>query len=107
MLHGVFILKQFRPTLIHVATPFNLGLCGIHYAKRHGIPLVASYHTNFDHYLPFYNLGGMERLLWRYMDWFHRDCQAIFAPSETTRGILEKRGRNHFPTANPDHGTAS
>lgn len=85
-------LHQFRPTLIHVATPFNLGLCGIHYAKKHGIPLVASYHTNFDHYLPFYNLSGMEKILWRYMDWFHRDCQAIFAPSETTRGMLEKRG---------------
>ncbi|WP_425415654.1 hypothetical protein [Paenibacillus oryzae] len=55
---------------MHVATPFNLGLCGIHYAKKHEILLVASYHTNFDYYLPFYNLGGMEKLLWRYMDGF-------------------------------------
>ncbi|MDQ6420367.1 glycosyltransferase family 1 protein [Paenibacillus sp. LHD-117] len=85
-------LRDFQPDLIHVATPFNLGLCGIHYARKYGIPLVASYHTNFDHYLSFYNLQWMEKLLWRYMEWFHRDCQSIFVPSATTLRALGDRG---------------
>lgn len=85
-------LREFQPDLVHVATPFNLGLCGIQYARKHGIPLIASYHTNFDHYLSFYNLLWMEKLLWTYMEWFHRDCRAIFVPSPTTRAGLQARG---------------
>src|SRR5690606_24637759 len=30
-------LREFQPTLIHVATPFNLGMYGNHYARKHGI----------------------------------------------------------------------
>jgi glycosyltransferase involved in cell wall biosynthesis len=85
-------IRDFRPDLVHVATPFNLGLCGIHYARKFGIPLVASYHTNFDHYLSFYNLQWMEKLLWRYMEWFHRDCSSIFVPSPSTMSFLKNRG---------------
>lgn len=85
-------LRSFKPDLVHVATPFNLGLCGIHYARKFDIPLVASYHTNFDHYLSFYNLQWMEKLLWRYMEWFHRDCSSIFVPSMTTLSSLADRG---------------
>ncbi|MHA6485388.1 glycosyltransferase family 4 protein [Paenibacillus sp. strain BS8-2] len=85
-------LRSFQPDLVHVATPFNLGLCGIHYARKFDIPLVASYHTNFDHYLSFYNLQWMEKLLWRYMEWFHRDCSSIFVPSPTTLKSLVDRG---------------
>lgn len=85
-------ISEFKPDLIHVATPFNLGLCGIHYARKYKIPLIASYHTNFDQYLSFYNLQWMEKLLWRYMDWFHRDCKAIFVPSASTLSNLAGRG---------------
>ncbi|WP_310732519.1 glycosyltransferase [Paenibacillus sp. 1011MAR3C5] len=85
-------IAHFEPDLIHVATPFNLGLFGIHYARKYNIPLIASYHTNFDQYLSFYNLQWMEKLLWRYKEWFHRDCKAIFVPSETTRLDLIGRG---------------
>ncbi|RCW42158.1 glycosyltransferase family 4 protein [Paenibacillus prosopidis] len=87
-------LQQFKPNLIHVATPFNLGLCGIHYSRKHDIPLIASYHTNFDQYLPFYNLQWMAKLLWTYLEWFHRDCGTIFVPSKSTYGDLIKRGWN-------------
>jgi glycosyltransferase involved in cell wall biosynthesis len=85
-------LHAFKPTLIHVATPFNLGLCGIHYARKYNVPLVASYHTHFDRYLPFYNLHWMVKMLWRYMNWFHQDCRQIFVPSVSTLGELKERG---------------
>ncbi|XEC93686.1 glycosyltransferase family 4 protein [Paenibacillus tarimensis] len=85
-------LEAFRPTLIHVATPFNMGVCGIRYAKKYDIPLIASYHTHFDQYLRFYNLQWMSKMLWRYMNWFHQDCRAIFVPSQSTLRDLEGRG---------------
>ncbi|PWW07479.1 glycosyltransferase involved in cell wall biosynthesis [Paenibacillus cellulosilyticus] len=85
-------LQLFQPTLIHVATPFNMGLFGIHYAKKYRIPLVASYHTHFDRYLPYYNLQWMAKLLWRYMEWFHHECRMIFVPSPSTKAQLVGRG---------------
>jgi glycosyltransferase involved in cell wall biosynthesis len=85
-------LEAFRPTLIHVATPFNLGLCGLHYARKYNVPLIASYHTHFDRYLPFYNLQWMVKMLWRYLNWFHHDCRTIFVPSNSTLTELKNRG---------------
>ncbi|TVY09736.1 glycosyltransferase family 4 protein [Paenibacillus cremeus] len=89
-------LKAFSPDLIHVATPFNLGLVGLHYAKRHHIPVVASYHTHFDRYLAYYKLQWMEPMLWRYMLWFHQDCRKIYVPSCSTLHHLQDRGLHNL-----------
>lgn len=85
-------LTAFSPDIIHVATPFNLGLVGLRYAKKNRVPLVASYHTHFDQYLSYYKLQWMEPMLWRYMLWFHQECQKIYVPSESTRLHLEEKG---------------
>ncbi|WP_282939553.1 glycosyltransferase family 1 protein [Paenibacillus sp. RC67] len=89
-------LKAFMPDLIHVATPFNLGLTGLHFAKRNSVPLVASYHTHFDQYLSFYKLQWMEPMLWKYLLWFHQDCQRIYVPSRSTLLHLQKKGLQHL-----------
>ncbi|WP_373230098.1 glycosyltransferase family 4 protein [Cohnella sp.] len=80
-------LLDFRPTIIHVATPFGTGMAGRYLAIKHGIPLVASHHTHFVRYLPFYNLQWMGKLLWRYLHWFHRPCSRIYVPSQS---VLEE-----------------
>ncbi|GMX60672.1 glycosyltransferase family 1 protein [Paenibacillus elgii] len=85
-------LKAFAPDLIHVATPFNLGWIGLQYAKRHQVPVVASYHTHFDQYLAYYKLQWMEPLLWKYMLWFHQDCRKIYVPSRSTLRHLQEKG---------------
>lgn len=85
-------LQNFQPDIIHVATPFNMGLCGIHYAKKLNIPLVGSYHTDFDKYLEYYNLEFLSSLLWKYVNWFHRPLQRIFVPSKDTKERLERHG---------------
>jgi glycosyltransferase involved in cell wall biosynthesis len=85
-------LQKFKPHLIHVATPFNIGLCGLHFAKKLQIPIVGSYHTDFDQYLRYYDLQFLSKLLWRYMHWFHRPLQKIFVPSQTTLEQLKRRG---------------
>jgi glycosyltransferase involved in cell wall biosynthesis len=91
-LHVRRALNAFQPTMIHVATPFNMGLLGIRYARKHRIPLVASYHTHFDRYLAFYNIQWMVKMLWRYIDWFHADCRYVFVPSASTLQDLKDRG---------------
>ena len=86
-------LLNFSPDLIHVATPFNMGLCGVYYAKKLNIPLIGSYHTDFDHYLHYYDLQFLSKLVWKYMNWFHSPFQKLFVPSMET---LQQLKRNRF-----------
>ncbi|MBO9598456.1 MAG: glycosyltransferase family 1 protein [Cohnella sp.] len=76
-------LMAFKPTVIHVATPFGTGIAGRSLALKHGIPLVASHHTHFARYLPYYNIQWLGKLLYRYLQWFHRPCRTIYVPSES------------------------
>lgn len=85
-------LRAFRPTIVHVATPFNIGLYGHRYARKHQIPLVASYHTHFDQYLAYYKIQWLEGILWKYMNWFHQDCEKVYVPSPSTLDHLETKG---------------
>ncbi|MFC7373293.1 glycosyltransferase family 4 protein [Fictibacillus iocasae] len=85
-------LHSFQPDLLHVATPFNTGWCGLHYGKKSGTPMVASYHTHFDKYLAYYRLDFFSPLLWKYMRWFHEPFQRIFVPSAETQSALSSHG---------------
>jgi glycosyltransferase involved in cell wall biosynthesis len=85
-------LQQFQPDLIHIATPFNMGLCGLYYARKYAIPHVASYHTHFDRYLNYYHLQFASALYWRYIHWFHQSCLATFVPSVETAEQLSLQG---------------
>ncbi|RXI98376.1 glycosyltransferase family 1 protein [Anaerobacillus alkaliphilus] len=87
-LHIRQTLDDFNPSLIHIATPFNLGLFGLHYGKKHNIPMVASYHTHFDDYLEYYHLTFLQKWIWKYMSWFHRYFEKVYVPSESTREKL-------------------
>ncbi|KAA6481628.1 glycosyltransferase family 4 protein [Bacillus swezeyi] len=88
-------LRAFHPDLIHIATPFNIGLAGLKLAKKWNIPIVGSYHTDFDQYLSYYDLQMFSRFLWKYMHWFHKSFQKIFVPShETLKQLQAKQFRN-------------
>jgi glycosyltransferase involved in cell wall biosynthesis len=49
-------LRRFRPEVIHTVNPFVLGPGAIYYARRLGVPLVASYHTHVTTYARYYGL---------------------------------------------------
>ncbi|WP_087972140.1 glycosyltransferase family 4 protein [Oceanobacillus rekensis] len=85
-------LQRFNPDIIHVATPFNIGLCGLHFAKKLNIPIVGSYHTDFDKYLEYYDLQFLSKFLWKYMQWFYQPLSKTFVPSSDTKNQLQKQG---------------
>ncbi|WP_309119112.1 glycosyltransferase family 1 protein [Paenibacillus sp.] len=85
-------LRDFDPTIVHVATPFNIGFYGSHYARKRGIPLVGSYHTHFDQYLSYYKLQWMEPVLMKYMSWFYADCLKVYVPSRSAKEHLAPYG---------------
>lgn len=85
-------LDDFNPDIIHLVTPFTIGLMGLFYGKENNIPIVSSYHTDFPRYLKYYNMGFLESTVWSYFNWFHNQCQINFCPSLTTKFDLEKHG---------------
>ncbi|WP_242212389.1 glycosyltransferase family 1 protein [Bacillus cereus group sp. BfR-BA-01383] len=85
-------LLAFKPDIIHIATPFNMGLCGLYYAKKLNIPVVGSYHTDFDAYLRYYKIEFLSNMLWNYLKWFHSHMQKNFVPSSETLHQLKNKG---------------
>ncbi len=85
-------LSEFQPDLIHLVTPFNIGIAGLFYAKRNSVPVVASYHTNFDQYLEYYNINFLEGTAWKYLKWFHNQALCNYCPSQDTLQHLRKMG---------------
>ncbi|WP_062047648.1 glycosyltransferase family 1 protein [Bacillus sp. JCM 19034] len=85
-------LEAFKPDLIHITTPFNIGLTGLYYGKKYNIPMVGSYHTHFDHYLRYYKLLFMSDMLWKYVKWFYSSFEKTFVPSLETKEHLLNKG---------------
>jgi glycosyltransferase involved in cell wall biosynthesis len=81
-------LDDFKPDMIHISTPFSMGLCGLFYARKRGIPLTTVYHTNFNDYLKYYRLKFIGSLLWKYLTWFHNNCDINYCPSIYTKEQL-------------------
>lgn len=86
------LILDFQPDLIHIATPFNMGLCGLYFSKKYHIPWIASHHTHFDRYLQYYRLGLLSPLIWKYLRWFHATCHTVLAPSLETKKQLQQHG---------------
>ncbi|ATW25379.1 glycosyltransferase family 4 protein [Candidatus Formimonas warabiya] len=86
------VLSSFQPHIIHVVTEFSLGFCGLKYARDHGLPVVASYTTNFPQYLNYYKAGFLEGWVWQYLRWFHNQCQVTYCPSPAIKSLLTKKG---------------
>jgi glycosyltransferase involved in cell wall biosynthesis len=86
------VMRADPPDLIHVATPFNMGLAGLWYSKTMNIPLIASHHTHFERYLPYYKLEFLSGWIWKYLRWFHETCHVVLVPSSETKMQLMDRG---------------
>lgn len=82
------LLLRTAPDLVHVATEGPLGWSAVTAAGRLGLPAVTSFHTNYDHYVAHYGLGGLERGLFAYLRWFHNQGAVALAPGEATRRRL-------------------
>jgi 1,2-diacylglycerol 3-alpha-glucosyltransferase len=82
--------------LVHIHTPFVAHYAGVRFARRRGIPVVATYHTFFEEYLHHY-VPLMPRLIGRVLArrFTRSQCAqvaALVAPSEPMRALLLEYG---------------
>jgi len=90
-------LDAFRPTLVHAATEFGMGLAGRRAALARGIPFVSSYHTSFTSYARFYRLGALATPGWKFLRWFHNSGLRTYCPTQAI--IDEVRAEGFSNTA--------
>lgn len=86
------VIRAMRPDLVHVATPFGVGLAARRAAALDGVPLVSSFHTDFAQYLRHYHLGALDAVAWPYLRWFHNAGARTFAPTRLGAASLVSRG---------------
>ena len=87
-------LKKFKPDVIHVHTPFSVGLEGALAAKLFKIPLVGTHHTFYDHYLKHIKLDydWMKKFSWKCCVGFYNFCDLVINPSKALTDALKERG---------------
>ena len=85
-------IKSKMPDIIHLATEGPLGLACLGIAKSLRIPVVSSFHTNFDLYANDYKMGFLSSGISHYLRWFHNQTEATFAPSNACLERLQALG---------------
>jgi phosphatidylinositol alpha 1,6-mannosyltransferase len=85
-------LRAWRPTLIHAASPFGLGLAARAAARALDVPFVSSYHTHWSAYSTFYRMGALRGAAWQYLRWFHNGGARTYCPTRAVEEELLEHG---------------
>lgn len=96
---GVFQeLDTFGPDIVHSVGPTFLSLYGSKYARSRGVKSIASYHTNFISYMPYYKFPRLLNPLAIHLHRrFYNRFDRVLVPSATAGDDLRKTGiRNIF-----------
>ncbi|MGE0371125.1 MAG: glycosyltransferase family 4 protein [Gammaproteobacteria bacterium] len=84
--------RQRAPDVLYIATQGPLGASAVRAARRHGIPVVSGFHTNFHTYCRHYRLAWMEPAVFAYLRRFHNRTGATLVPTDALRADLAARG---------------
>jgi glycosyltransferase involved in cell wall biosynthesis len=97
-------LEDFKPDVIHIASPSALGDFAATYAKKNNIPVISIYHTHFITYMKYYFRKLPFLLPFAYKKSikitqnFYRDIDLVYAPSQQIidelKDICELDGSN-------------
>jgi len=82
-------LDDFKPDVIFLMTEFSVGLSGLRYGKKKGIPVVSNYSTNFGTILGSYKLSPFIKPLNKYLTWFHNEANLTVTPSRESEKVLK------------------
>jgi phosphatidylinositol alpha 1,6-mannosyltransferase len=86
------LIDRFRPDLVHCETEFGIGRAGKAAARRAGVPVVSSYHTDFARYTEAYGARWLKGAVSRYIARFHATSRRVYTPSSVARQDLLRLG---------------
>ncbi|MHC1558449.1 glycosyltransferase family 4 protein [Actinomycetospora sp. C-140] len=85
-------LEEFRPDVVHLASPFVLGARALTVARRLGVPAVAVYQTDVAGFAASYGIGLTARAAWRWIRRLHGGAARTLAPSRWAVDALREHG---------------
>lgn len=88
-------LEAFAPNVVHVSSPDPVGHQAVTWARKRGLPVLASVHTRFETYLRYYNMAWGEPVIEAMLRRFYRRCDALVAPSESMAQVLRDQRMNY------------
>ncbi|WP_202869107.1 glycosyltransferase family 4 protein [Kribbella antibiotica] len=86
-------MAEFKPDLVHVASPFIIGAYGLRAARRLGLPTVAIFQTDiagFARQYPWF--AAADRGIWRWVRRTHSRADRTLAPSTASVEALVQGG---------------
>ena len=85
-------LAEYRPDVVHLASPFVLGARALTVARRLDVPAVAVYQTDVAGFASSYGVGLTARAAWRWIRRLHSGAARTLAPSRWAVDALRDHG---------------
>lgn len=85
-------LSEYKPDVVHLASPFVLGASGAFAARQLRIPTVALYQTDVAGFASKYHFQALAAPAWEWTRTIHNQCQLTLAPSSLTIEELQDHG---------------
>ena len=100
------IIKQFKPDLVHVCSPYPISISAMLWARKHDIPVIGSIHILPENMVsPFFRLKSykvFEKYSWQYLVYFFNLVDWTTAPTKTGADMYINKGlkKNITPISN-------
>jgi glycosyltransferase involved in cell wall biosynthesis len=87
-------LAQFKPNVVHIASPDFVSHRAVTWARRNKVAAVASVHTRFETYLAYYHFQWLEPAVRNVLRRLYHRCEVVMAPAASTAAILRAQRMN-------------
>ncbi|KXA92541.1 hypothetical protein AKJ64_02895 [candidate division MSBL1 archaeon SCGC-AAA259E17] len=81
--------------IVHVQTPFSLGVSALGASRRLSLPAVGTFHTLLPEYVHYLSRAPeflLRKFGWKYITWFYGRFNAVTVPSKPIKKSLVRRG---------------
>ena len=99
------IIKEFKPDIIHNQTDLTIGIFARSVAKKLNIPLVYTYHTNYEDYTYIVTHGVLDRAAKKvvriYSNAIANNATEFITPSEKTKNFMRQTGSDKYVNCIP------
>ncbi len=87
-------LADFAPNIVQIASPDIVAHRAVSWARKRGVPAVASVHTRFETYLSYYHLQLAEPAVRAILRRLYQRCDALMVPAQSTASVLRAQHMN-------------
>ena len=84
--------RTWKPEVVHLASPFVLGIEGCLLGRAFHVPVAAHFQTDIARYAQHFHAGFLAGAAWLQLRLLHNACSVNYAPTESGRQDLRQHG---------------